>query len=68
MTELNISNEIKHTLKRQRKPLTWLSNNSGIHYKTLWDRLNRDGFDGVYDFLTVAKLLNIDLNELRDRI
>lgn len=63
-----ISHEIKRTLESQKRPLLWLSNESGIYYKTLHDRLSRDGFKGVYDFLRIAKLLNIDLNELRDRI
>jgi hypothetical protein len=68
MTELNISHEIKRTLESQKRSVAWLARETDEYYKTMHDKLKFDRFTDVYLLFKVSKLLNIDLNELRDRL
>jgi len=45
----------------------WVAEQVNINYKTFVDKLKRDTFDGK-ELIRLAKLLNINLEELKDKI
>jgi|HigsolmetaAR206D_1030411.scaffolds.fasta_scaffold00003_38 lambda repressor-like predicted transcriptional regulator len=63
----NLGAYIKHLLHSQGRTLTWLARQTGINYKSLHDKVTYDRFK-AYDLLLVAKVLDIDLNELKKYI
>lgn len=63
-----INEIIINKLKSQHMQKKRLGITVGIHHKTIYDKLNFDRFDSAYDLLKIAKVLRIDLNELRDKI
>jgi hypothetical protein len=66
-TKIVLNELILDIIERQYITKTWLSDRVGLNNKTLNDKLNNDRLK-AYDLLKMAKVLNIDLNELRDRI
>jgi lambda repressor-like predicted transcriptional regulator len=62
---MNLAELINEELKKQERGVTWLSDKTGIKYKTLYDKLDRNTIKGE-ELLRIAKVLNIDLNKLKE--
>lgn len=63
---MNLGEYIASVIERQGRTKTWVSDKSGINYKTFVDKLNRDSITGK-ELLRIAKVLNINLEELKNR-
>lgn len=67
MIILNISKLLENTLKNQGRSKIWLSEVTGINYKTLTGKFKRDSFEGL-ELIKISKVLGIDLNELKEEV
>lgn len=64
---MNIGEHIARILKQQGRSKIWMSEQIGINYKTFVDRLKNDRLT-AYDLLVIGKVLNVDLNEVKNQI
>ncbi len=64
---MNLSEFINQELENQERGISWLSDKTGIKYKTLYDKLKNNTIKGV-DLLKIAKVLNLDLNKLKEEL
>lgn len=52
-------------ITKQGRSKIWVAEQAKINYKTFVDKIKYDRFT-AYDLIKVAKVLNIDLNELKE--
>jgi len=64
---MNLGERIANVIEQQGRTKTWVAEQSGIKYKTFVDKIMRNSFSGE-DLLRVAKVLNINLEELKGEI
>ncbi|MFA1510009.1 hypothetical protein ACDN41_12335 [Priestia aryabhattai] len=64
---MKINEYIQEKIADQGRTKVWVSDRSGIKYKSLITKLRTDCFT-AYDLLRISKILHIDLNELRDKL
>lgn len=64
---MNLGEYISNIIDQQGRTKVWVAEQSGINYKTFVDKLTRDTLKGI-DLLRVAKVLNINLEELKEKI
>lgn len=64
---MNLGEHISNIIEQQGRTKVWVAEQSGINYKTFVDKLTRDTLKGI-DLLKVAKVLNIDLEKLKEEI
>jgi lambda repressor-like predicted transcriptional regulator len=62
---MKLSEIINQELENQERGIPWLSDKTGIKYKTLYDKLKNNTVKGE-ELLRIAKVLNIDLNKLKE--
>jgi len=64
---MNTGQHILSVLKDQGRSQVWLADKLGIHEKTFSNKLRRNSITGD-ELLQIAKLLNINLEELKEKI
>lgn len=64
---MDIGKHIQKVLDEQGRSQIWLADKLGIHDKTFSGKLKRNSITGE-ELLRVAKLLNIDLEELKEEV
>jgi len=64
---MNLGEHIANTIEQQGRTKTWVADQSEIKYKTFVDKIMRNSFTGE-ELLRVAKVLNINLEELKGEI
>lgn len=64
---MNTGQYILSVLKEQGRSQVWLADKLGIHEKTFSNKLRRNSITGD-ELLQIAKLLNINLEELKDKV
>ncbi len=64
---MNLGEHISNIIEQQGRTKVWVAEQSGINYKTFVDKLTRDTITGK-ELLRIAKLLNINLEELKKEI
>jgi len=62
---MKINEIILEKIEDQGRRKTWVADRTGINYKSLITKLRTDCFT-AYDLIKVAKILHIDLNEIKD--
>lgn len=60
---MNLGEHIAKIIEQQGRTKVWVAEQSNINYKTFVDKLSRDTITGK-ELLRVAKVLNIDLEEV----
>jgi hypothetical protein len=65
---MNLGEYITKVINDQGRRRVWVAEQADINYKTLVDRLINNRFEQVEDFLRIANVLGIDLNELKDKV
>jgi hypothetical protein len=61
---MNLAEYISQVIEQQGRTKTWVAEKSEINYKTFIDKLTRNTITGE-ELLRIAKVLNIDLEELK---
>ena len=64
---MKIAEKVEKIIKEKGITKKWLAQKCNIKYKTFMDRLYRDRFT-AYDIVVIGKVLDVDLNELKDEI
>ena len=64
---MNLGEYISNIIEQQGRTKTWVADLSNINYKTFVDKLTRDTITGK-ELLRVAKVLGINLEELKNKI
>lgn len=64
---MTISKHIEEVMENQGRSLIWVTQQINEEYKPFWYRLKNDRLTS-YDLLKVSKILNIDLNKLKEEI
>ena len=64
---MNLGELIENVIKQQGRTKTWVADQSEIKYKTFVDKIMRNSFTGE-ELLRVAKVLNINLEELKGEV
>lgn len=64
---MKLSEYIAKIIEDQGRNKNWVADQSGIKYKTFIDKLANNRFTGE-ELIQIAKVLNIDLNELKEII
>lgn len=64
---LNIPQLIEQIRQDNGQTKVWIADKADINYKTFVDKMKRDTFTG-YELLKIAKVLNINLEELKKEI
>lgn len=64
---MNLGEYITNVIEDQGRTKIWVAEQSEINYKTFVDKLTRDSFTGK-ELLKIAKVLNINLEELKNQI
>jgi len=64
---MNLGEHIANVIEQQGRTKTWVADQSNIKYKTFVDKIMRNSFTGE-ELLRVAKVLNINLEELKEEI
>jgi len=64
---MNTGQYILSVLKDQGRSQVWLADKLGVHEKTFSNKLRRNSITGD-ELLKIAKLLNIDLEKLKNEI
>jgi lambda repressor-like predicted transcriptional regulator len=64
---LNLAEHITNVIEQQGRTKVWVAEKAEINYKTFVDKLTRNTLKGE-DLLKIAKILNIDLNELKNKV
>lgn len=69
MEQLNLAKYIRSIIEERpkREDIKWLAQQIGVNYWTFYGHLQRNSFSAM-ELLKIAKVLNIDLNQLRDRV
>jgi hypothetical protein len=62
---MKLSEHISKVIEEQGRTKTWVAEQSEINYKTFIDKLTRNTLNGE-ELIRVAKVLNIDLNKLKE--
>lgn len=63
---MNLGEHIANIIEQQGRTKVWVAEQSEINYKTFVDKLSRDSFTGK-ELLRIAKVLGIDLEELKNQ-
>jgi hypothetical protein len=63
---MNLGKYIEQLLEKQGRTKQWTANQLNMNYKTFFYRLKNDSLH-AHDLLVIAKLLGIDLNELKEQ-
>jgi len=64
---MNLGQHISNIIKQKGHTKTWVADKADINYKTFVDKMKRDTFN-AYELLKLAKVLNINLEELKKEI
>jgi len=64
---MNLGEYISNIINQQGRTKVWVAEKSNINYKTFVDKLTRDTITGK-ELLRIAKVLNINLEELKKEI
>jgi hypothetical protein len=64
---MNLGEYISQLIEQQGRTKVWVAEQSDINYKTFVDKLTRDTITGK-ELLKIAKILNIDLEQLKNQI
>jgi hypothetical protein len=64
---MRICEYIEEIIEEQGRRKDWVAERSGIKYKTFLDKLDKDTFT-AYELVNIGKLLDIDLNKLKEGI
>lgn len=64
---LNIPQLIEQIRQNNGHTKVWISEQADMNYKTFVDKMKRDTFTG-YELLKLAKVLNINLEELKKEV
>lgn len=64
---MNIANVISETIEEQRHDIKWVAEKVNVPYTTFLYKLKNDNFLAA-ELLKIGKLLNIDLEELKNKI
>lgn len=62
---MKVSDVINEELEKQERGISWLADKVNMKYKTLYDKLKNDTIRGD-ELLKIGKVLNIDLNKLKE--
>lgn len=62
---MKLSEHISKVIEDQGRTKVWVAEQSDINYKTFVDKLTRNTITGE-ELLRVSKVLNIDLNKLKE--
>jgi hypothetical protein len=62
---MNLGQYIENIIEQQGRSKQWVSDRLNMNYKTFFYRLKNDSLKAT-DLLVIAKLLGIDLNELKE--
>ena len=62
---MKLSENISQVIDEQGRTKVWVAEQSNINYKTFVDKLTRNTITGE-ELLRIAKVLNIDLNKLKE--
>lgn len=63
---MHLGKYITELIKSQGREKIWVAAQTKVRYRTLLYRLERDGLLAK-DLLKISKLINIDLNELKEK-
>jgi len=64
---MDLGEYIANVIEEQGRTKTWVAEKSGIKYKTFVDKLINNRFSGE-ELLRIAKVLNINLEELKGEV
>ncbi|WP_310877086.1 hypothetical protein [Priestia megaterium] len=64
---MKINEFVNKKMKDQQRNMSWLADKLDVSYPTLYSRFKADNLQS-YDLVKAAKVLNFDLNELKDLI
>jgi len=64
---MNLADYISSIMEQQGRTKVWVAEQIGMKYKTFFDKLTRNTIKGD-ELLRIAKVLNIDLEKLKDKI
>ena len=64
---MNLAEHIEKAIEEQGRTKTWVADQSKIKYKTFVDKITWNRFTGE-ELLRIAKVLNINLEELKGEI
>jgi len=62
-----ISEYISNIIKQQGRKNNWVAEQCNISYSTFMNKLNNDTFTAT-ELICISKLLNIDLNKLKEEL
>lgn len=62
---MKLSEYISQVIESQGRTKVWVAEQSDINYKTFVDKLSRNTITGE-ELLKIARVLNIDLNKLKE--
>jgi hypothetical protein len=62
---MNVAEYIANIIEKQGRTKTWVAEQSGIKYKTFVDKLTFNRFTAE-ELVVISKVLNIDLNKLKE--
>jgi hypothetical protein len=62
---MNVAEYIAKVIEEQGRTKTWIAEQSDIKYKTFVDKLTYNRFTAE-ELIIIAKVLNIDLNKLKE--
>jgi hypothetical protein len=62
---MNVAEYIANIIEQQGRTKTWVAEQSDIKYKTFVDKLTFNRFTAE-ELLRIGKVLNIDLNKLKE--
>lgn len=65
--KVSVSEFVKSKLEECKKNPNWLANEMAISTSSIYGKLDRDSFN-AYDLLKIAKLFNLSLEELLERV
>jgi len=64
---MNLADYISSIIEQQGRTKVWVAEQIDMKYKTFFDKLTRNTIKGD-ELLKIAKVLNIDLEELKKKI
>lgn len=64
---MNLAQLIEKSLDEQGITKAWLSEQLGINYKTFTGKFKRNSFEAL-ELIKIGKILNIDLNKIKEEI
>lgn len=65
--KMNLGQYIADIIEQQGRTKVWVAEQINMNYKTFVDKITRDTLKGI-ELLRIAKVLNIDLEELKEKI